>query len=114
MGENDTIITSSNLGQRLGKMGSKRQNALLFGNKTIPLVCKITIGRDPNCDITISDKLTSRNHAVIQKIKNGFFISDLKSTNGTYLNGKKIEADKYVELKPGDTISIGKSQLVMN
>jgi pSer/pThr/pTyr-binding forkhead associated (FHA) protein len=98
--DNDTIITDSPIGKRLsGSTNTKK--ALLFENKTIPLVAKITIGRDSVNDISIDNKLASRRHAVIQKIKNGFFICDLGSTNGTRVNGKKIEADKYVKLSPG-------------
>lgn len=111
--DNDTIVTDSPIGKRLNVSRSTKQ-ALLFQNKTIPLVSKITIGRDSGNDICIDNKLASRKHAVIQKIKTGFFVCDLKSTNGTYVNGSKIEADKYVKLNRGDVITIGKSEIVMN
>jgi len=110
--EKDTIITDSPIGKRLNQSRDQKQ-ALLFNNKTIPLVSKITIGSSSN-DICIDNKLASRSHAVIQKIKEGFFICDLKSTNGTFVNGKKIQPDKYIKLNRGDSITIGKSEISMN
>jgi len=111
--ENDTIVTESPIGKRLNQSRDQKK-ALLFNNKTIPLISKITIGRDKSNDISIDNKLASRRHAVIQKIKTGFFICDMKSTNGTYVNGKRIESDKYIKLNPGDKITIGKSEIVMS
>ena len=113
MAEGDTIITDSPIGQRLNQFSHKKENMLFFGNKSIPMVSKITLGRGSGNTIVIDNSLASRQHAIIQKIKDTYFICDLKSTNGTFLNGKKIKPDKYVKLKPGDIITIGKSDLVM-
>ena len=109
----DTIVTDSPIGKRLNVSRDTKQ-ALLFGNKTIPLVSKITIGRDSSNDISINNQLCSRRHAVIQKIKDGFFISDLGSTNGTYINGSRIKADQWIRLKRGDVITVGKAEIIMN
>jgi len=111
--DNDTIVTSSPIGKRLNQSRDQKQ-ALLFENKTIPLISKIAIGRDATNDISIDNKLASRRHAIIQKIKTGFYICDLNSTNGTYVNGKQIPSDKYIKLNRGDRITIGKSEIVMN
>jgi pSer/pThr/pTyr-binding forkhead associated (FHA) protein len=48
----------------------------------------------------------SRQHALIEKIPDGFLIKDLESLNGTYLNGEII--NEAVLLKKGDKIQIGK------
>jgi len=85
---------------------------LLFNNKNIPLVSKITIGRSHKSNIVVDDVLTSRDHALIQKIKIAYYVKDLNSTNGTYVNNKKIPNAMYVKLKRGDVIRIGKSRLV--
>jgi pSer/pThr/pTyr-binding forkhead associated (FHA) protein len=50
----------------------------------------VIIGRDSACDIMIDDITASRKHAEITKEKGKYYITDLSSTNGTYLNGKKI------------------------
>jgi pSer/pThr/pTyr-binding forkhead associated (FHA) protein len=50
----------------------------------------LTIGRDPTNDIVIDHKLASRRHARFERDEAGFYIRDLDSTNGTYLNGEQV------------------------
>ncbi len=69
---------------------------------------EIIIGRDSGNDIPIDNVGVSREHARIIKGENYYFIEDLNSTNGTFVNGKKINK-KY--LKEDDEISIGKHSL---
>ncbi len=71
----------------------------------------ISIGRNPQNDIQIDNMAVSNFHAVVKKVMNAYFIEDLKSTNGTFVNEKKI--DKY-ELLDGDEIIIGKHSLFFN
>ncbi|MEM5948054.1 FHA domain-containing protein [Spirochaetia bacterium 38H-sp] len=112
--QDDTIMGSSPIGKRLESTGKKEKTyCLVFGNKNLPIVGKITIGRAPDNDVVIDNKLASRYHAFIQKIKNICYIKDLSSTNGTYVNGKKIPTDKYVRLSPGDEVTIGKTSLIV-
>jgi pSer/pThr/pTyr-binding forkhead associated (FHA) protein len=86
----------------------------MFNKKKIELVAKISIGRDSDNDIVVDNKLASRHHAMIQKIKNAYFLKDENSTNGTFVNGKRIPNDKYVKLNPGDKITIGNMHLVIS
>ena len=65
---------------------------------------KTTIGRHPECDIAISDISMSRHHVEIDKFPEGFRIRDLKSGNGTMLNGYRI---LVAQLRNNDTIEIG-------
>lgn len=110
-----TIVTNSPVGQHLDAIGeSKPASYLMINNKKIDLVAKITIGRDSSNDVVIDNKLASRHHAMIQKIKNVYFLKDVGSTNGTFLNGCKLPADKYVKLQPGDKITIGNMNLVIS
>lgn len=110
-----TIITNSPVGKHLDAIGETRPASyLMFNKKKVELVAKITIGRDSDNDVVVDNKLASRHHAMIQKIKSVYFIKDVGSTNGTFLNGIKIPADKYVKLAPGDKITIGNMNLVIS
>ncbi len=113
--QDTTIITTSKVGQRLEKFTDNEQvSYLMFNNNRIELVAKITIGRSSDNNIVIDNKLASRHHALIQKIKDAYFLKDENSTNGTFLNGRRIPADKYVRLNPGDKITIGNSNLILS
>ena len=65
----------------------------------------ISIGRNDNNNIKIDNLAVSGKHARVRKVLNTYLIEDLKSTNGTYVNEKKIE--RY-ELLDGDQVIIGK------
>lgn len=64
----------------------------------------ITIGRLPECGIVVADPNVSRRHAVVRPAGNGWTVSDLKSTNGTRVNGIPITERP---LNPGDQITLG-------
>lgn len=69
---------------------------------------QISIGRNSKNDVHIDNPAVSNSHAVVKKVMNTYFIEDLGSTNGTFVNEKKI--DKY-ELFDGDEVIIGKHSL---
>lgn len=64
----------------------------------------ITIGRSPDADIILLDEKVSRVHCGIRLWDGEFYIKDLKSKNGTYVNGRRVEVSK---LKSSDVIKIG-------
>ncbi len=68
-----------------------------------------TLGRHRNNDIVISDPKVSSFHARIDKTLDGYQIVDLKSRNGTYVNGRRVETSR---LKAGDEIRVGTARLV--
>ena len=109
-----TIVNSSPVGQHLDKIANPDQvSYLMFNKQKIQLVAKITIGRETGNSIVIDSKLASRHHCLIQKIKDAYFLKDENSTNGTFLNGRRIPPDKYVQLNHGDKITVGTANLVM-
>ena len=70
----------------------------------------ITIGRSSKNDVVINDPLVGRNHCqIIQYDDNNFSIIDLNSTNGTFVNGRKIIGE--VSLKSADIVRIGNTTL---
>lgn len=70
---------------------------------------KFTIGRKPENDLVIEDPAVSGQHARIVKIQAVYFIEDLQSTNGTFVNGKPFDRK---QLHDADVVMIGKHRLV--
>jgi hypothetical protein len=70
---------------------------------------RTTIGRSPDCEIFLDDVTVSRKHAVLTQRDDGFFIEDLGSLNGTFLNRHRIESG---QLNDGDELQIGKYRLM--
>lgn len=68
---------------------------------------QIVIGRT-DADISLDDPRVSRKHSLIEKYKYQFYIRDLDSKNGTFINGNRIIEGR---LNPNDIISIGISNL---
>jgi len=69
----------------------------------------VFIGRSSRNDIQIKDAAISRKQIKIFKIGKKFLVEDLKSTNGTMINGELIEPGEGFEVDEGDSISIGNS-----
>ena len=71
-----------------------------------------TIGRDPAADVTIDEPAASRRHAVIVRGRDGFYLRDLGSTNGTYLFGLLHGQEK--RLMEGDRFRIGRTEFLFH
>jgi pSer/pThr/pTyr-binding forkhead associated (FHA) protein len=68
------------------------------------------IGREEGLDIVLQDPEASRRHARIGRQAGQFFVEDMGSTNGTFVNGLQITVPQI--LNPGDSIGIGQTALV--
>ena len=67
----------------------------------------IVLGRNPDCQVPIGGTAVSRNHAQILHIQGKYYIEDLKSRNGTSVNGQTVDPDKGPHpLHEGDKIKI--------
>ena len=71
-----------------------------------------TIGKSQTCNLVIADKVVSRHHAEVVQYGDKYFIKDLSSTNGTFINGNKLMADTDVELKDGQEIIFANKKFV--
>ncbi|WBW99288.1 FHA domain-containing protein [Oceanirhabdus sp. W0125-5] len=82
-------------------------NTNLKHGSLIPVVQKLSIGRDKKNMVQLEEKFVSGKHAVIKLVGDGYYIEDLNSTNGTILNNEKIT--EKVWLSSGDLIKVGTS-----
>jgi signal transduction histidine kinase len=64
----------------------------------------LVLGRDPNCDVPLTDHSVSRHHAEMRVEAGKFHIIDLNSSNGTYVNSVRVTE---AAIRPGDQIRLG-------
>ena len=70
---------------------------------------EMTIGRAAECDVRVFDEGASRRHAIVRREGDQYFAIDQGSTNGTYVNGRRVERHA---LKTGDEVSVRNLTLV--
>ena len=81
------------------------QGGGLTPGERIDLFGGVTIGRAEDADVRIEDRFASGIHCRVHSRGNSYFVEDMNSTNGTYLNGEDLEGD--AELRDFDEIRIG-------
>ncbi len=79
--------------------GNRKGESISLSDSRLPL----TIGRDRNNSLCLDSAAISRFHAVIMSNSGNYYVKDLQSTNGTFLNGRKITKEK---LNPGDELAV--------
>ncbi|MGZ4167488.1 MAG: FhaA domain-containing protein [Solirubrobacteraceae bacterium] len=86
---------------------ARQQTALLLmgGKRLVVGPAGATLGRSRQCDVTVDDPNVSRTHAEVRPRGGSWVLSDLGSTNGSRLNGRRVEGTEV--LKPGDEIELG-------
>jgi pSer/pThr/pTyr-binding forkhead associated (FHA) protein len=70
----------------------------------------VTVGRHPDSDIFLDDITVSRRHAEFRRDGHAFWVHDVGSLNGTYVNGQQTDDRR---LDTGDEVQIGKFKLVV-
>jgi hypothetical protein len=69
---------------------------------------RLTIGRRPDSDIFLDDVTVSRDHAILVRRGNDYYLDDCGSLNGTYVNRSRIESHRLTD---GDEVQVGKYKL---
>ena len=72
----------------------------------------ISLGRSSRNDVVIKDKFVSKNHLLIREKNQRYYLEDLGSANGTFLNGVKIDPNELIELQNNDKIGVGFIQFI--
>ena len=83
-----------------------RLSSVQFGAKD-----RLTFGREPGNDVVLDMPSVSRFHAQVTRVGRRYYVSDLRSSNGTFVNDRRVEGDVW--LNPQDTIRIGPYRMVM-
>ena len=77
--------------------------------KTVEVSAPTIVGRDHGSGLELGeDEFASAQHARIEPRSDGVWVEDLGSTNGTFVNGERITADRLV---PGDVLRVGETEL---
>jgi ABC transport system ATP-binding/permease protein len=101
-GEMVTLIYVSPEGSAAGA----KPQQILFDESNL-----LTFGRDKENDIVLDAPTVSRFHAQIERVGQRYRARDLRSSNGTFVNGTAVEGDVW--LQPSDTVRIGPYRFVM-
>ena len=72
---------------------------------------RVVIGRSPKCDICLKDDGISREHASVERYEGDVVIQDLNSSNGVFVNGKRIRRHP---LRPGNVVRIGSTEFLVH
>jgi hypothetical protein len=76
---------------------------------TVQVAASMVVGRAPECDLQIEDTYASQQHARLFGKNGSWYVEDLGSTNGTFVNDQKLAAPAIVQ--PGDKIRVGTTVL---
>jgi ABC-2 type transport system ATP-binding protein len=77
--------------------------------REFPLTGTVLIGRDPGADVVVADSEASGRHASFQLVDGGVVVEDLGSTNGTFVNGRRVSGSQ--RLAAGDRVQLGNTVL---
>jgi hypothetical protein len=92
-----------------GRLIVVRSPALDEGDEHAVNSAPLTIGRAPQNDLALADdEFASAKHARVEPRRDGVWVEDIGSTNGTYLNGIRLARAR--KLTPGDVVRIGETE----
>ena len=103
----ETISGESPVGRRLSKIPKAELKFLVHDGKRVKLADEMSIGRDKTNTIVVDDPLVSRIHCKVRRIRTAWYVEDVGSKNGTWVNDKHIACGKAVRLNPRDVIKLG-------
>jgi hypothetical protein len=102
------------LGQEVGSFTPVRiglQIAGFGGSERYEGPCPLVIGRTHEADVVLGDPEVSRRHARLECENGIVYVRDLESSNGTFLNGRRV--NEAIEVRRGDEIDVGTTRLTV-
>ena len=103
----ETISGQSPVGRRLKRIPKSELKFLVHDGKRVKLTDVMSIGRDKGNSIVVDDPLVSRVHCKVRRIRTAWYVEDVGSRNGTWVNDKALSPGKAVRLNPDDVIKLG-------
>jgi pSer/pThr/pTyr-binding forkhead associated (FHA) protein len=104
-----TAAVAASPAKSTGRASLRVVSAGALANKEFTVGNEVTLGRGQGCQVQLPDPMVSQLHARLFRKDKGLFIEDLGSTNGTFLNGRKVGAP--ARLNRGDRIRVGPIEL---
>jgi pSer/pThr/pTyr-binding forkhead associated (FHA) protein len=82
------------------------------GERRFEGLSPLTIGRASEVELSLVDPEVSRRHARLETHGKHVYVRDLDSSNGTFLNGRRISTSA-IEIRPGDEIDVGTTRVIV-
>jgi len=115
-GDKTTVLSGDQVTLNKELQKAKEQDGCLIiirgtpqGHRFFLTQTEMTIGRDPAADISVNDQSISRKHAKVTKQADKVLLTDLGSSNGSFINDKKLAPNQTVQLAKEDMIKLGNS-----
>ena len=105
------VLTPQQASGLLGTSQAPKTGQLRFPDGQVHVLDSrsLSVGRGAENDIALADDFASARHARIEPRRDGVWVADAGSTNGTYVNGSRLS--KPYRLRPGDVIRVGGTDL---
>ena len=101
-------LAAATAGTRSGRLTVLKSPSVDEGREVLLNAAPVTVGRASQNDLGLGgDEFASARHARFEPRRDGVWVEDVGSTNGTYVNGVRLESAK--RLKPGDVVRIGET-----
>lgn len=108
--DNMTVLLTNPMMQRLSLRGDVNDSQVIITPKVLPCIIGSSI---KSSDFYIDNPVVSRVHMRILEEEDGYYIEDLNSTNGTFLNEEKLKPHQTIKIEIGDLITIANINFVV-
>ena len=97
---------TNNTDNMTAKTNTWQLNALTeaLGDLTLTVSDSLSVGRGSDSDVVLGSKQVSRNHAVLSVLDGQLYVKDLDSSNGTFINDRRITGNESNVLQANDTL----------